>query len=522
MNKYSKILIFLLIAGSLFISCDLDRFPENSIAAPESLRNIEDARNWDNGIFAFFRGRQYGIFTFAQDVQADQLNATIGWGNRNAMMHTWINLTPQDFTVRDVWFGYYRALVNVNHLINSYPELYGRLTSAADRALLNRFLGNAHLARAFYYNELALRWSPSFNPVTAATTLSIPLVTEFNVAERPARATLQEVYDLILSDIATARTLLAGVPGRPGYTRFSIDAVTALEARVRLYMQDWAGAFAAANSLITSGIYPLETTIAGLENLWIYDNSSEVIMQSHISAPLELPNALHPIAGTANIITNNTIYLTLSSATGFYSPDFLPSQWVVDMFDMNDIRRAVYFSNTGTIQLEGNQFTGIYRVTKFRGNPAIPNSRYGGGGTVQAASNAQAPKVFRIAEMYLIAAEAAFRMGNEAGALTALNTLRQARGLNAVNTLSAAVGSAPPQEIQDERFRELAFEGFRLFDLRRWGLGIERRYPQNTALLVSGDGLFNFTRPADNHMFVWPIPADDILTNPNLEQNRGW
>ena len=525
MNRYSKLFFVLLIASSLF-SCDLDRFPPNAIALDQSLQSMSDAKNWDNGVFAFFRGRQYGIFTVAQDIQVDKLNATRAFGGRNIALHTWTGLSASDVTISNIWQEYYRALMNVNHLINSYPHLIASgayvvnmpgdtaeenaAATAANRALLDRFLGNAHFARAFYYNELALRWSVSYDPATADTELSVPIVTEFNPINRPARATLREVYQFILSDIAEAHRLLAHVPGAPGATRFNRDVVTALEARVRLYMQDWTGAFQAANSLITSGRYPLETTVAGLENLWVHDRSDEVIMQSHTTAA-ELPNA-------SGLTTNNNIYLNFTVVTGHFSPDFIPSQWVVDKFDANDIRRAVYFSNADSILIEGATHPGIYRVTKFRGNPAIPNSHIGGGAVPAPQANAQAPKVFRIAEMYLIAAEAAFRLGNETNALTALNTLRQARGLNAVT----ASGDALFQEIKDERFRELAFEGFRLFDLRRWGLGFERREPQNPSVLTAGAD-FQFKRvEADNPRFVWGIPTNDIINNPNLVQNRGW
>lgn len=521
-------IFFVLFMVSSLLSCDLDRFPANAIATPQALETIEDARNWDNGVFSFFRGRQYGIFTFLQDVQADQLNATQGFGNRNGDFHTWVNLSSAAANLNNVWFGHYAAITNVNFLINEFSVLYATLENAEERAELNRFLGNAHFARAFFYNGLALRWSKSFDPATAATTLSVPIVTEFNPAYRPARATLQEVYNLILSDIAEARRLLADVaPPALGTTatRFNRDVVTALEARVALYMQNWAGAYAAASTLIASGRYPLETTEEGLVQLWVHDNSNEVIMQSHIASPLELPNV-----NAGAIITNNFIYLGYATATNTFGPDFLPSQWVVDMFDANDLRRGVYFSNEHVVNISGLEFPyiseesaeydrpALYIVTKFRGNPSIPNSHIGGAGNAVAATNAQAPKVFRIAEMYLIAAEAAFRLGNEANARTALNTLRQARGLSAVT----ASGDALFQEIKDERFRELAFEGFRLFDLRRWGLGFERREPQFAGALTTGVNFERKVVPAGHHQFVWGIPMADMTTNPNLVQNPGW
>jgi len=514
MNKYIKILAVLFVAGSIFTSCDLDRFPPNSIAEPESLQTINDAIAWNNGIMSFFRGRINGEFSLVQDVQADQLNAGADFGNRMGIPHTW-QMNAGTTEIRNIWFAYYMALANVNHLINSFPVLYENLTNAAEKAQVSQFLGNAHFARAFYYNELALRWSPSFDPATAATTLSVPLVTAFDVTARPTRATLEQVYGLILADIAEARRLLANVPNAQNATRFTPDAVTALEARVKLYMQDWDGAFAAANSLITSGRYPLVNTVAAMETMWVNDRSTEIILQMAIGTPVnEQPRFQVPgITTWSWQAANNNNFRGFNATTNRFAPDFLPSQWVVDKFDANDIRRPVYFSNAGTIEIGAGTFTGIYIISKFRGNPAIPGA---------ATSYVQTPQVFRIAEMYLIAAEAAFNstVRPNSDALAALNALRISRGLTALP--AGTTGDVLKQEIRDERFRELAFEGRRLWDLRRWGLGVERRDPQNIAVLRPGSGFYTLSVPANHHMFVWGIPSGDVMLNPNLEQNKDW
>ena len=539
MKKLVKILLVLFVAGSLFSSCDMDRFPENSIIVQEALLTIEDARNWDNGIMTFFRGRQYGIFSFSQDLQVDYFNALAGFGNRGGMVHSWL-FTSTDVTIRDVWFGYYRALLNINHFINSMPEFIedgryvvfyadGRTVNEtatnANRTELDRLIGNAHLARAFYYHQLALRWSRPFNPATAATELSVPLVLEFDTNYRPARATLQQVYGQILNDIAIARTRLAGVPGTPRAARFNIDIVNALEARVRLHMQDWDEAYRLANLLITPGLYPLETTAAGMERLWITDNSNEVIMQSPISAPAELPASGNAL-GTANIFTNMWPFVGRQPG-GEFRPDFAPTQWVIDKFAANDLRRAVYFTQ-GTISVEGVIVPDAYVMTKFRGNPAIPGSQTGSPGAQVAAHNAHAPKVFRVAEMYLIAAEAAVMSAAipDAQGLARLNDLKTARGLDPLP--AGTSGTVLRDAIREERGRELAFEGFRLWDLRRWGVEMNLRIPQpNVAIILAGGTGFGPTfRPEQSILTgdkaVWGLPSQDITVNPNLIQNPGW
>ena len=142
-------------------------------------------------------------------------------------------------------------------------------------------------------------------------------------------------------------------------------------------------------------------------------------------------------------------------------------------------------------------------ATKLRRNKTIPNSVH-------------APKPFRLAELYLIAAESAAMSGDDAGAATMLNTLRTSRGLGAVTT----TGDALKKDIQEERTRELLFEGYRIVDLRRWGLPCKRMTPQNENLLVTSHTRLD--KPASDPKFTWGIPQNDITTNPNLVQNPGW
>lgn len=503
MNKFIQFSLILLIIG-FFTSCDMERFPYDNIAREQSYQSIKDAKTWDNGIFTYFRGRQYGIYTYSQDVQVDLLNATLDFGNRNGALHVWTRFLADDYTIRDTWAAYYSALTNINYIIEEgVPALEAILEDVDEKNQLNIYLGNAHLARAFYYNEMALRWSKAYNPSTASTDLSVPIVTEFDITNRPSRGTLKDVYDLILSDIDKAKSLLGGVAGEQSAKSFNKDVVTALEARVKLYMQDWAGAYTAASSLINSGKYPLVNTLEGLKDMWVNDKSTEIIFESFVQKPSELANT-------------NGIYLGYNPSTKKYTPDFVPSQWVIDMYADTDFRKEVYFDNSFTLYIQGKDYHDIYVVTKFPGNPALFTT---------ATTNYQhSPKVFRIAEMYLIAAEAAYKQGgaNEDNARKALNALRNARGIDDID----ATGAALFQEIKDERLRELAFEGFRLFDLKRWGEGFQRRQPQNIEILTvtPASDYHEKSVAANADKFVWGLPTNDITVNENLkgQQNPGW
>jgi starch-binding outer membrane protein, SusD/RagB family len=474
---------------------ELDKTPYNAIALSESFKTVKDAKTWNNGVYTYLRGRVYGIYTYTTDVQGDQLNATLDYGNRNGAPHRW-DFTSDDYSIRDIWAGYYSGITNLNIQLAGFNEITPATSEVAE---LNRYKGDAYIARAYYYHQLIQLFAKPYEPTTAATDLGVPLVLTYDVSAQPARATVKQVYDQILADIAQAKTLLSGVAGAQGATRFTKDAVNALEARVRLNMKDWAGAKAAADAVIATGTYPLITGQAAFTDYWAKDTKTESILQLQAIAPSELSNA-------------NSIYLGYNPSTLRYDPDFVPSQWVVDKYASTDIRKAAYFSQL-PVKIQGINYDNVWLVNKYPGNPTLFTG---------ATTNYQhAPKVLRIAEMYLISAEAGARAGgaSEADALLKLNALRIARGLTALIGLT---GTSLIDAIKDERFRELAFEGFRLLDLKRWHEPMVRHDPQNTTMLTSGPNYYTLNIPADHPKFVWGLPANDVTVNPNLQQNPGW
>lgn len=500
MKKFNiKIITGVLLASVALAACSkkLDRAPFSQLPLEEAFTTIKQAQSWNYGLYSQLKARSYGIYTYTTDVQADQLNASLIYGNRNGSPHRWNDFLSGDYSIRDIWAGYYASINNVNIAVAGLDNI--KPVTQAETDSLKKYKGDAHLARAYFYHRLVLRWAKAYEPGTAATDLAIPLVLKYDTYGQPERATVKAVYDQIIADINAAKELLV-IPGKQGATRFTKDVVTALEARVKLDMHDWPGAKAAADQLINANLYPLITSQAEFNQMWVNDLTKEVILQSLATKPNELANT-------------NGIYLGYIAQTGNFGPDFIPSKWVVDMYADVDIRKAAYFARK-TVTIMGTNYPNIYLVNKYPGNPALFTA---------ATTNYQhSPKIFRIAEMYLIAAEAGARIGGaaEAEALATLNKLRVARGIPALAGLS---GEALMQAIKDERFRELAFEGFRLDDLKRWHEGFERKEPQNADLLTNGEYYYGLKIAADAEKFVWGLPTNDVTINPNLKpQNPGW
>jgi hypothetical protein len=503
MKNIIKILSLTAVIAFTSVSCELNRYPFNAIEQSQAFMTLKDATTLNNGLYASFRGVVYGLYMFSTDVQADLLNATLDYGNRNGFPHKWTPLLADDYTIRDTWRYQYSIITNINNVLNNSGKI--AIASPAEQASMDKYLGEAYLMRAYFYHQLVLRFAKDYEPGTASTDLGVPIVLTFDITLRPARSTVEQVYQQILADITEAETRLAATPGAINSNRLTKDCVTALKARVYLCMHNWTGATTAANSLITGGLYPLITVAATFKSMWSADGTpagsgNETIFQLAASQPSELGNA-------------NGIYLGYNAATAKYTPDFIPEQWVIDQYEATDIRKAAYLEQKA-VYVMGTNFPGIWCINKYPGNPALFTG---------ATTNYQhKPKVFRVAEMYLISAEAAAQTpATEAAALTTLNLLRTARG---ATTLVGLTGTNLMNAIKAERVRELLCEGTRLDDLKRWKMGFSRLAPQNIALLNTGPDFDQKVVTAGDDKFVWAIPSNDITTNPNIanQQNPGW
>ncbi|UJH89801.1 RagB/SusD family nutrient uptake outer membrane protein [Antarcticibacterium sp. 1MA-6-2] len=289
-------IMFLLVLASCN---DLDRFPHDAIERSQSFQSVQDASNWNTGMYGQLRNRVYGLYMYSTDIQADQLNATLDYGNRNGGVHRW-DFLADDYTIRDTWQSYYSGITSINAAIEGFETI--ETETEEEAAELNQYISEAYLTRAYYYHQLILRFSKSYDPATASSDLGVPLMLEYDIENFAPRSSVQAVYDQILADIETARDGLADVPGVQGSKYYTSDVVTALEARVKFYMQDWQGAKEAADELITSGRYPLITSEEGLMAYWYQDGGQEDILQLFVSAPDELANT-------------NSIYLGFNGGT---------------------------------------------------------------------------------------------------------------------------------------------------------------------------------------------------------------
>jgi hypothetical protein len=304
------------------------------------------------------------------------------------------------------------------------------------------------------------------------------LVLHYDVTALPGRSSVGTVYNQIVSDLKTA---LVSAPAYSNSVNLSQYAIEGLLARVYMYMGDYTDALAAAQDVITNGPFSI-VTAPNFLSFWadagIHTDAVEVMFEEDCDAINN--NGFDDLGG---------IYIN-----GYQ--DIYCSIQLANLFTQTDVRFGLL--------IYGKEKGGslAYLVNKY------PNAEQ---------SDRDNPKVIRVSEVYLIAAECANRLNQDPLAQTYVNDVAMARDPSFAGYTD--VTTALLTDIVQERRKELAFEGDRLFDMNRLGLTIVRA--SNPGARPLGDGL---TIPYPDDLRIAPIPEQEILRNPTIasQQNPGY
>lgn len=379
----------------------------------------------------------------------------------------------------------YSILKDVNLMIGAVAD--GVLPAAE----YNRYKGEALVIRAFTHFHLVR--TLGYDPTS-------PYITNWNVgvilrttptldvadADFRARSTVQEVYAQVIADLQEAISLLSGTTDR---NYISEPFAEGLLSRVYLYQGNWAAAnTAAANAMAKSG-RTLANTATDVANM--FDENSG----NHSEGIFTL--VVHPsteqIAGS-NVNNGPAVYTTTQWGAQ------LPPNFVLDLYEEGDYRLGWY---KPCFNMASNQpFTGCTSVNR----DGVAVYKFGG----DKGNNSDDLPYFRLAELYLIRAEAAAKAANNpAAGVEFLNQLRAARGVGPVPASALTSMTSFEDEVLNERVRELIAEGHRFYDLKRLGRTI-----------THPDGTPKF-RP-DSHRILSPIAEAVIALNPLVVQNPGY
>ena len=474
-------------------SCNLDIKPQTGIDANEAttLLHIESLVN---GVYNNMTTVSSYDYMRYPDYYTDLFNETTQSGNRGGFFSRWqIYYTDQD--VNAIWNNYYAIISQINFVMARAD--IAATANPDDKSDIEALKGDLYFFRAYCLHQLALRFCEDYDPDKAATQLGVPCPTSYNPHAKLNRGTLADTYTQILEDIKSAEALVA-TPGEENNCYVSVDAITAFKAQVALQMHKYADASTYAQSLYST--YPLITSKEEMDAMWHHDSSTETILQMNLTS------------STLALVGNTTYDYTSGSYNEdlldfLYTPAYVPEQWVCDLFEESDWRYGTCVSPSHIYA--NKQLSSGVLLVKFKGNRDLFTSA-----TVLTYKNM--PKLFRVAEMYLIDAEAQYHTPS-GDALSPLNTLRAARGLAGVSS----TGEALLADIKKECVREFIGEGRRLFDLKRWGDGFKRD-AQTGVTIVRADAA-SIEKEASDPKFVWPIPQEEGSKNPNIgSQNPGY
>jgi hypothetical protein len=330
----------------------------------------------------------------------------------------------------------------------------------------NQLLGEAKFLRAFNYFYLTNLYG------------DVPLVltTDYTVSSTQPRTPRADVYAQVVLDLLDAqKLLLATYPVAGERTRANQAAATALLARVYLYQQNWVAAEAQAS------------TVIGLTAAYSLPALSQVFLASSPEAIWQLRRA-----GTISTNTYDAINYIPASLTVAPSASYLLTDKVYNAFGANDPRRAAW---TNSYAVAGTTYRYPFKYQQ-RNN------------TASAGNATEHNNTLRLAEQYLIRAEARIRQGKVADGLADLNVVRARAGAPALATSLSQADAL--LAVENERLLELFSEwGHRWFDLVRTGRVAAVLGPYKGTAWDTNDNL-------------WPVPTTQLLANPALVQNPGY
>ncbi|OQP58976.1 RagB/SusD family nutrient uptake outer membrane protein [Niastella populi] len=364
-------------------------------------------------------------------------------------------------TVQAIWTKLYSTLYQCNDVIE------GLKNSSLSDSIRNQLSGEAYFLRALNYYYLV----NLFGKVPLIT------ITDFAANAKMGRTEIHRIYDQIISDLQDAQHLLTyftSVDKPYQRVRANSFAASALLARAYLYKKDWAAAEKAATQLIESHYYNLESNVLQV----FLSDSKEAILQF-------LPFTIYNSAEGATFIPQ----------TG-KPPTFNIHRSLLNAFETNDKRRE-WVNNT---TYNGSKY---YYPYKYKQNNGAPYTEYN--------------MVLRLAEQYLIRAEARIMQNNLTGAAIDLNKIRTRSGLAPIAGFSSEHAAMLALE-QERRIELFAEWGHRWFDLNRF----EAHTLPGNFVNRADEVLDTFKPEWETTALQWPIPGKEVNLNPALIQNKGY
>ncbi len=476
-----KIIFGLLFVASLG-ACEkkiVDLQPIDLIPSDKALQNMSDVQNAVFGVYGTWSARRS---VYISSIISDEVRLGTGTEYRNVgnILFNWQHVSDsqdwRDGETGGVWTNLYAVIDRANRTLELMVAVPA--VNATEVALKVQLRGELLALRAYAHLELLKVYGAA--TVYDPAALGVTVMTKYVVSPgtfTSTRNTYAQVMTAVNADLTEARTLLPTSFIDIG--RVTRNAVIGMQVKAALFSGQWQNAVDRATEILA--LQPISTAVA-YTNLWVTrtlpsNQTSEILWKLNIQQS-------NLGANIGNLWQDNAPTNAVQAS---------PAEKLMNTFDrVNDVRFATF----------------------FRTAPRNLINKYGSS-TVTSENYQYDIKVLRSSDILLARAEAYAELNNLPLANADLNTLRAARitGYVAVNiTDRAALITA----IITERYKELCYEGNRYFDLKRRGLPIVRDLSD-----VSNIATIQTLLPT-NDKFILPIPQQERLGNPTLQQNKGY
>ena len=453
---YKDFIYKTLIAAAVLGMSSCKKFVE--IGAPPTQILFEDAFKTDASAQSTVLGLYssstsapgvIAYYSFLGGISADDLQ----YNSTDALYQEFANnaITNTNSYAANVWQSSFGFIKNANNIISGLTS-----STSLTPALKNQLLGEAKFMRAFAY----------FYLVNLYGDVPMPLKDDYSAFENATlpRSDASAVYAQVVTDLTDAQNLLPAAYTGTFRGRINKYAATSLLARVYLYQKNYAAAETQATQVIASNVYSLPAPESAFVN-----TSNEVIWQ--------IANINGFTAFGSNYVTAATVVPTYSLNTDTYQ----------SFESTTDLRKTNW---TAPKTIAGRTY---YAITKYK---------------VASGTGNEYSVTLRLAELYLIRAEARAQQNNLTGAKADLDIIRSRAGLGGVSAMltQADMLTAVEKERRVEFFGEW---GQRWLDLKR----------TNRA-----DAVLSAARPTTwkATSVLFPVPQSQILLNANLTQNPGY
>lgn len=420
------------------------------------------------------------------------------------------NVDPASGPILSFWTHHYRGIARVNAVIKNVQDISEDLIPAETKQEL---LGQGYFLRALLYFNLAVYFE------------DVPLITEPQTLEDAyvPKSSYDEINAQIVEDLTYAVENLPVAYPSDLYGYATRGAALGLFSRVQLYNKVYEGQYGVLNlTQEAMGLgYTLNTSYADLFSL-AGEDSPEIVFAVRFQRGDNTQSGetfSGTYAGTPKVDQRPMPNLV----NDYYCTDGLP---ITDSPLYNNVDKSLNRDPRAiaSIYFKGDQYyDDPVRVFPGNGPTTFGMRKYirtgpDSEGNASFGEGSQDFYLIRYADILLMHAEALAETGDVAGATALVNQIRARVGMPSVESVEGTVGQAQMIDIvRHERRVELALEGLRFMDLKRWGT-IEEGFQRAISDPV---GPYN-PQYQGGKSEVFPIPQAEIDVNPNLTQNPVW